>query len=143
LKASWQSGAHGKQSIRNQRHSGGIRPNSERSQKNAKNRPNLWIIGIEGEEIQTKGIDNLLDRIIAKNYPNLEKDGVNNVQEAHRTLNPQNKKKHSQTHHNQNIEQTEWRKNTESCNREHTSHIQSQIHRIISDYSTQMLNRKT
>jgi hypothetical protein len=34
-------------------------------------RPNLWIMDIEeGEEIQTKGIDNLSNRIIAENFPN-------------------------------------------------------------------------
>jgi hypothetical protein len=28
----------------------------------------------EGEEIQTKGINNLFNRIIAKNFPNLKKE---------------------------------------------------------------------
>jgi hypothetical protein len=38
-------------------------------------KPNLWIRGIEErEEIQTKGIDNLLSKIIAKNFPNLKKE---------------------------------------------------------------------
>jgi hypothetical protein len=41
-------------------------------------RPNQWIIGIEeGEEIQTKGTDNVFNRIIAENTPNLEKERVN------------------------------------------------------------------
>jgi hypothetical protein len=36
--------------------------------------PNLQIIGIEeGEKIQTKGIDNLFNKIIAGNFPNLKK----------------------------------------------------------------------
>jgi hypothetical protein len=30
----------------------------------------------EGEEIQTKGIDNLFNRIIAENFPNLEKESA-------------------------------------------------------------------
>jgi hypothetical protein len=35
-------------------------------------RPNLLVMGVEeGEEIQTKGIDNLFNRIIAENLPNL------------------------------------------------------------------------
>jgi hypothetical protein len=51
-------------------------------------RPNPWIIGIEeGEKIQTKDIDNLLNKIIAKNFPNLEKMWVIQVQEAYRTPN--------------------------------------------------------
>jgi hypothetical protein len=38
-------------------------------------RPNLKIHGVEeGPEIQTKGIENLSNGIIAENPPNLEKD---------------------------------------------------------------------
>jgi hypothetical protein len=58
--------------------------------------PNLQIISVEeGEEIQTKGIDNLLNRIIAKNFPNLKKERVTQVQEAYRTPNPQDQKRNS------------------------------------------------
>jgi uncharacterized coiled-coil protein SlyX len=43
-------------------------------------RPNPWIIGIEeGEEIQTKGVDNLFNGIIAEKFPNLEKERVARV----------------------------------------------------------------
>jgi hypothetical protein len=35
--------------------------------------PNLQIMGIEGEEIQTKNINNLFNRIIAENFNNFEK----------------------------------------------------------------------
>jgi hypothetical protein len=38
----------------------------------------------EGEEIQTKGTDNLFNRIITENVPNFEKERVTQVQEAHR-----------------------------------------------------------
>jgi hypothetical protein len=35
--------------------------------------PNLRLLGVEEEEkIQTKGIDNLFNRIIAENFPSLE-----------------------------------------------------------------------
>jgi hypothetical protein len=38
-------------------------------------RPNLRIIGIEeGEEVQAKGMHNILNKIITENFPNLEKD---------------------------------------------------------------------
>jgi hypothetical protein len=40
---------------------------------------------VEGEEIQTKGIDNLFNRIIAENFPNLEKETVIQMQEVFRT----------------------------------------------------------
>jgi hypothetical protein len=37
-------------------------------------RPNLRIMGIEeGEELQTKGIHNIFNKIITENFPNLEK----------------------------------------------------------------------
>jgi hypothetical protein len=56
-------------------------------------RPILQIMGIkEGEEVQTKGIDNLFNKIIAENFPDLEKERVIQVQEAYRTPNCQDKK---------------------------------------------------
>jgi hypothetical protein len=43
-------------------------------------RLNLWIIGMEEEEeIQTKGIDNLFNKIIVKNFSNHEREGVINA----------------------------------------------------------------
>jgi hypothetical protein len=48
----------------------------------------LQIMGVEeGEEIQTKGIENIFNRIIAEKFPNLEKEGVSQVQEDYRTPN--------------------------------------------------------
>jgi hypothetical protein len=38
----------------------------------------------EREEIQAKIIENISNKIIAENFPNLEKDMVFQVQEAHR-----------------------------------------------------------
>jgi hypothetical protein len=38
-------------------------------------KPNLQIMGTEGQEIQTKGTDNLFNKIIAENFPNFEKVG--------------------------------------------------------------------
>jgi hypothetical protein len=41
---------------------------------NSIKRPNLRIIGIEeGEEVQAKGISNIVNKIITENFPNLEK----------------------------------------------------------------------
>jgi phosphatidate phosphatase PAH1 len=49
-------------------------------------RPNLRIMGIEeGEEVQTKGIHNIFNKIITENFPNLEKVMPIQVQEASRT----------------------------------------------------------
>jgi hypothetical protein len=51
-------------------------------------RPNLRIMGIEeGEEVKTKGICNVFNKIITENFPNLEKAMPIQVQEASRTLN--------------------------------------------------------
>jgi hypothetical protein len=41
----------------------------------------------EGDEVQTKGIHNIFNKIIAENFPNLEKAMPIQVQEASRTPN--------------------------------------------------------
>jgi hypothetical protein len=63
-------------------------------------------MGIEGEEIQTKGIDNQVNRIIAENFPNLEKESHLGAGSLQNTKPPGPERKHSQTH-NQNIQHTE------------------------------------
>jgi hypothetical protein len=51
-------------------------------------RPNLRIMDIEeGEEVQTKGMCNIFNKIITENFPNLEKTMPVQVQEASRTPN--------------------------------------------------------
>ena len=51
-------------------------------------RPNLKIIGIEeGEESELKGPENIFNKIIEENFPNLKKEMPINVQEAYRTPN--------------------------------------------------------
>jgi chromosome segregation ATPase len=51
-------------------------------------RPNMRIMGIEeGEEVQAKGIHNILNTIIRENFPNLEKTMPIQLQEASRTPN--------------------------------------------------------
>jgi hypothetical protein len=78
----------------------------------------------EGEEIQTKGIENLFNKIIAENSPNLKKERVIQVQEVYVTPKPSgSKKKHPQKQHNQNTQHIEQRKDFESCKREKTCHI--------------------
>jgi hypothetical protein len=50
----------------------------------------------EGEEIQTKGTDNLFNRMVAaENFPNLEKEIVTQVQETYRTPYHQDQKKNT------------------------------------------------
>jgi chromosome segregation ATPase len=50
-------------------------------------RPNLRIMGYEGEAVQTKGMCNIFNKIITENFPNLEKTMTIQVQEASRTPN--------------------------------------------------------
>jgi predicted nuclease with TOPRIM domain len=51
-------------------------------------RPNLRIMGIEeGEEVQTKGMCNIFNKIITENFPNLEKSMPIQMQETSRTSN--------------------------------------------------------
>jgi hypothetical protein len=51
-------------------------------------RPNLRIIGIEeGEEMQSKGIHDMFNKITTENFPNLEREMPILVQEVARTLN--------------------------------------------------------
>jgi hypothetical protein len=70
-------------------------------------------MGIEkGEEIQTKGKDNLFSNIIVKNFPNLEKGKDIQVQEVYpvwltKPSGPE--KEHLQIYHNQNTQFTEQR----------------------------------
>jgi hypothetical protein len=54
---------------------------------NSIKRPNLRIMGIEGEELQAKGIQHIFIKIITENFPNLKKVLSIQVQEASRTPN--------------------------------------------------------
>jgi chromosome segregation ATPase len=50
-------------------------------------RPILRIMGIEEEEVQAKGISNILNKIVTENLLNLEKTMPIPIQEASRTPN--------------------------------------------------------
>ena len=45
---------------------------------------NIWIIGIPEEEEKKKGYEKIFEEIIVENFPNVEKEIVNQVQEAQR-----------------------------------------------------------
>ena len=54
-------------------------------------RTNLRIIRIEeGTELQTKGMNNLFNKIISENFSSLKNEMENQLQEAYRTQNAQN-----------------------------------------------------
>ncbi|KAL6084520.1 hypothetical protein STEG23_004211 [Scotinomys teguina] len=57
-------------------------------------RPNLRMIGIEvGEEYHLKGTENIFNKIIEENFPNLKKELPMKIQEAYRTPNRLDPKK--------------------------------------------------
>ena len=43
---------------------------------------NLWNIGVPEEEEKKKGYEKIFEEIIVENFPNMEKEIVNQVQEA-------------------------------------------------------------
>ena len=45
---------------------------------------NIWIIGVPEEEEKKKGYEKIFEEIIVENFPNMEKEIVNEVQEAQR-----------------------------------------------------------
>jgi hypothetical protein len=62
-------------------------------------RPNLRIIGIEeNEDSQFKGPENIFNKIIEENFPNLKKEMTIKVQEAYRTPNKWDQKRQSFHH---------------------------------------------
>jgi hypothetical protein len=59
-------------------------------------RPNLWIIGVdENEDFQIKEPENIFNKIIKENFPNLKKEMPMNIQETDRTPNRLEQKRHS------------------------------------------------
>ena len=45
---------------------------------------NIWIIGVPEEEEKKKGYEKIFEEIIVENFPNMEKEIVNQVKEAQR-----------------------------------------------------------
>ena len=63
---------------------------------------NIQIIGVPGEEEEKmKGYEKIFEEIIDENFPNMEKEIVNQVQEAQRVPYRINPRKHAKTHTNQ------------------------------------------
>ena len=58
---------------------------------------NIWIIGVPEDEEKKKGYKKTFEKIIVENFPNMEKEIVNQVQEAQSPI----QDKHAKTHANQ------------------------------------------
>jgi hypothetical protein len=76
------------------------------------------------EEGEIKGIDNLLNKIIPKSFPNVEKERAIHVQEAYRTTNHQDQKGNTPRHIIIKIFNIQ-NNNTESRKRKWKSHIKA------------------
>ena len=59
---------------------------------------NIRIIGVPEEE-QKKGYEKIFEEIIAENFPNMEKEIANQVQEAQSPIQDKPKEKHYQDTH--------------------------------------------
>ena len=63
---------------------------------------NIQIIGAPEEE-KKKEYEKILEEIIVEHFPNMEKEIVNQVQEAQSPIQDKPKEKHAKTHTNQTI----------------------------------------
>jgi len=62
-------------------------------------RPNLLIIAVDkNEHFQLKGPENIFNKIIQENFPNLKRQMPMNIQEAHRTPNRLDQKRNFSQH---------------------------------------------
>ena len=62
---------------------------------------NIRIIEVPEEEEKKKGSEKIFEEIIVENFPNMGKEIVNEVQEAHSLIQDKSKEKHAKTHINQ------------------------------------------
>ena len=61
---------------------------------------NIHIIGTpEGEE-EEQGIENLFEKVMMENFPNLKREKVTQIQETQSPKQEEYKKAHCKTHHN-------------------------------------------
>jgi hypothetical protein len=97
----------------------------------------------EGEEIQTKSIDNIFNKIIVEKFPNLEIKRVIHVHKATEHQTVKTKNKHHQTYHNQNTQYTEQKKGILKAAKakRHVTYKGKPI-RITTNFSTQTLNTR-
>ena len=65
------------------------------------NVPSFGFIGVQEEEEIKKGYEKNFEEIIVENFPNMEKEIVNQVQEAKSPIQDKAKEKHTKTHTNQ------------------------------------------
>ena len=62
---------------------------------------NIRIIGVPEDEEKKKRYEKIFEEIIVENFPNMEKEIVDQVQEAQSPIKNKPKEKHTKTHTNQ------------------------------------------
>ena len=62
---------------------------------------NIWITGVREKEEKKKGYEKIFEEIIVENFPNMEKEIVNQVQEAQSPIQDKPKAKHAKMYINQ------------------------------------------
>ena len=91
---------------------------------------NIQIIRIPEEEGK-KGYEKIFEEIIVENFPNMEKEIVNQVQEAQRAPYRINPKRNMSRHILIKVTKTKHtKKNVKSSKREATSNIQGKLHML-------------
>ena len=64
---------------------------------------NTRIIGVPEGEKEEQKIENLFEKIMKENFPNLVREIDIQVQEAQRTANKMAQEGHTKTYHNENV----------------------------------------
>ena len=62
---------------------------------------NIWLIGVPEKKERKKGCEKIFEEIIVENFPSMEKEIVNQVQEAQSPTQDKPKEKHTEIHTNQ------------------------------------------
>ena len=62
---------------------------------------NIQIIGVPEKKERKKGCEKIFEEIIVENFPSMEKEIVNQVQEAQSPTQDKPKEKHTEIHTNQ------------------------------------------
>ena len=94
----------------------------------------IHIIGVpEGEE-RDKGTEKIFEEIIAENFPNMEKEPLTQIQEAHRVLYKINPRKNTPRHILIKLTKIKDRENTESSLGKERSNIQWNPEKAISRF---------
>ena len=63
-------------------------------------RNNIHIIGIPEGEKEEQGIENLFEKVMMENFPNMRREKVTQIQETQSPKKEEHKEAHWKTHHN-------------------------------------------